>query len=88
MHDVPKPQKEFLFMQEVGNIQDQEMYGTFNMGAGFAIMVDKENADAVIEQAYAQGFLAWDAGAVEEGPKQVIIEPKGIVFSADTLAIR
>jgi hypothetical protein len=28
------------------------------------------------------------AGRVEEGPKQVVIEPKGITFTADTLGVR
>jgi phosphoribosylformylglycinamidine cyclo-ligase len=37
-----KPQEIFKFLQKYGNIDDKEMYKTFNMGMGMAIIV-KEN---------------------------------------------
>lgn len=88
MHTVPSAQEEFALIQQVGKISDEEMYGTFNMGAGFAFMVPQDQAQNVVTIAGEQGLRAWDAGVVEDGPKQVIIESKDIVFSADTLAIR
>lgn len=88
MHTVPELQKEFHLIQQIGNIRGEEMYNTFNMGAGFAFMVRAKQAADVVSVAREQGFKALDAGVVEEGSKQVIIEPKGIVFSANTLAIR
>src|SRR5690625_305686 len=36
------------FIQEEGNIADEDMYGVFNMGVGMALMVAKEDAESVI----------------------------------------
>jgi len=64
------------------------MYGNFNMGAGFAIYVPAAEADKVVGIAVQQKLQAWVAGKVEEGPKQVVIEPKNITFAEDTLGVR
>ena len=39
------PQLIFTVMQKLGNISDEEMYQTFNMGMGMVIIVDKEDVD-------------------------------------------
>lgn len=88
MHTIPTPQEEFTFMQKAANISDFEMYKTFNNGAGYGMIVPADNAAGVIETSKKLGLQAWDAGTVEKGPKQVIIEPKNIVYSAETLNIR
>lgn len=38
----------FKLMQKEGNIDIDEMYGTFNMGIGMVLCVDKEKADDII----------------------------------------
>ena len=40
-----EPQKIFRVMQELGNITDEEMYQTFNMGMGMAVVVDENDVD-------------------------------------------
>ncbi len=85
---APEPPAEFEFIQKSGNISDDEMYGTFNMGAGFAIMLPAEQADDVIKLAKGLGLKAWPAGRIEDGPKQVVIKPKNITFSAESLGVR
>ena len=40
-----EPQKMFKVMQELGNITDEEMYQTFNMGMGMAVVVDEKDTD-------------------------------------------
>ena len=45
INDGFEPQQIFKFLQKFGNIEDKEMYQTFNMGMGFAIIVSKENKD-------------------------------------------
>ncbi|MDD1752100.1 MAG: phosphoribosylformylglycinamidine cyclo-ligase [Methanotrichaceae archaeon] len=45
--DPMEPQPIFRFLQELGNIEDAEMYRTFNMGMGFvAIMSEKDSSKA------------------------------------------
>lgn len=45
LSDPFNPQDIFKFIQEKGNIDVKEMYQTFNMGMGFAIIVDEKDVD-------------------------------------------
>ncbi|HEY1085521.1 MAG TPA: AIR synthase related protein [Candidatus Saccharimonadales bacterium] len=85
---VPEVPSEFAFMQEKSGVDDQEMYGNFNMGAGFAVYLPEAQASEVIDVATNCGLKATLAGKVEEGSKQVVIRPKNITFSEDTLGVR
>ena len=66
----------------------EEAYGSLNMGAGFALFVRPEDGDAAVACAEAQGIRAWVAGVVEDGPRQVVIEPLGVSLSGESLALR
>jgi phosphoribosylformylglycinamidine cyclo-ligase len=76
------------FIQEQAAIDDREAYGTLNMGAGFALYVAAGDAARTVEVAQAAGLRAWIAGRVEEGPKQVLIEPLDLAFAGDELHVR
>jgi phosphoribosylformylglycinamidine cyclo-ligase len=82
------PQEAFLFIQKHANIDDYEMYQTYNMGQDYVIFLptkDMERAKRIVEE---NGFLGIDAGYVEEGPRQVIVKPKNLVFKGETLDLR
>jgi phosphoribosylformylglycinamidine cyclo-ligase len=42
--DPLEPQPIFRFLQELGNVDEAEMYRTFNMGMGFVVVVPEEGA--------------------------------------------
>lgn len=42
--DPLEPQPIFRFLQELGNVDDSEMYRTFNMGMGFVVVLDESEA--------------------------------------------
>ena len=63
----------FKFLQEVGNISDEEMYRVFNMGIGFVIFVDREKSGRIINQLKANGIEAFIIGEVIEGRGKVKI---------------
>jgi phosphoribosylformylglycinamidine cyclo-ligase len=42
--DLLKPQPIFRFLQEQGNVDEAEMYRTFNMGMGFVVVLDESEA--------------------------------------------
>jgi phosphoribosylformylglycinamidine cyclo-ligase len=42
--DPLEPQPIFRFLQEQGNVDDDEMYRTFNMGMGFVVVVAEDEA--------------------------------------------
>lgn len=86
--NIPEPQPVFNFIKEKSRNSDEDMYGTFNMGAGFAVFMPGECVDQAQKIATKNGFSSLNAGSVQEGPRRVVIEPKGIVFEGDTLQIR
>lgn len=86
---IPEPQLVFRFIQEHSGNDDREMYGNFNMGIGFSLMIPE--GDVPLAQKIAKekhGRETFKAGYVDVGPKQVIISPKGITFESDSLGVR
>ena len=65
--NLPDPPPIFKLIQKVGQITDQEMYKTFNMGIGLCIMTAKKNAEQVVSSCEASGFKAYDVGRVVGG---------------------
>jgi phosphoribosylformylglycinamidine cyclo-ligase len=88
INSIPHPQPIFDFLQKHSGNDDQEMYGNFNMGAGFAIFVNSKDADDTIRIAKKNNFKAINAGTVEKGVRQVIINPLNIVFKGESLKVR
>ncbi len=78
----------FSFLQEHSGSSDEDMYGNFNMGAGFAIYLPSDQVEKAQEIAENLRFKSWAAGNVQEGPKQVIIKEKNITFKAESLGVR
>ena len=76
------------FIRSQAGIDDREAYGNLNMGAGFAIFVPASQAERCVEVARSCGVAAWNAGTVEAGAKQVVIEPLGLIFGGDDLHVR
>lgn len=86
---LPEVPEELSLIQDVSGNDDREMYGNFNMGAGFVVYVPRTHVDLVRQIAIQNHRLtAFKAGSVEEGERQVIIKPKNIVFEAETLEVR
>lgn len=44
-----KPQEVFNQLQKLGNVKEQEMYQTFNMGMGFALITEPGEADGILK---------------------------------------
>jgi len=56
----------FNFLQENGNIPQDEMARTFNIGLGLIIVVQHEQADEIAERAKAMGETAYLIGEIAE----------------------
>ena len=78
----------FRFIQEKSGLSTEDMYGTFNMGAGFAIILPEPQAQRAQKIIEENGFKSWISGKVEEGEKQVVIKPLNITFKSESLNIR
>lgn len=78
----------FDFIQTNGGLTNTQMYETFNMGAGFAVIINPGDEKKVLNVINQNGFKAWVGGKVETGPRQVIIKPKNITFEGKSLDLR
>ncbi|MGZ9074577.1 MAG: AIR synthase-related protein [Burkholderiaceae bacterium] len=76
------------FIQQRAAIDDREAYGNLNMGAGFALFVASADAQRTVQIAQSAGFPALVAGRVDQGSKQIVIEPLQLTFSGDDLHVR
>ena len=63
----------FKLIQKTGNIPERDMYNTFNMGIGMAVIVSKKEAQKAIELLEQQGEKAYIIGDVIEGNKEIKI---------------
>ena len=76
------------FIRREARLDDSEAYGTFNMGAGFALYLPAGQATRAVAVAAGLGMPAWVAGSVVPGPKRVEIVPLGVTWGAGELALR
>jgi phosphoribosylformylglycinamidine cyclo-ligase len=88
VHTMPALPAVLKFIQAEAQMSDRDAYGTFNMGAGFALFVAAEDGERAVAAARKAGVDAWVAGSVEAGDKAVIIEPLGIEYEGGELGLR
>ena len=65
--------KIFRLIQNKGNIEDKEMYHTFNMGCGMVLIVEAKSAKTIISKLTEFKLKSWVIGEVVKGKKQVEI---------------
>lgn len=85
---LPPVAEVFDFIAEHTNNTAEEMYGNYNMGAGYAVYLPSEQAEKAQAIAAKHGLKSWIAGTVNKGPKQVVIKPRDIIFKAESLEVR
>jgi len=85
---VPAVPPVLKFIQQHARHDDREAYSTLNMGAGFALFMPADQAAQACQIAEDLGIGACIAGTVEDGPKQLLIEPLNIRFGDDDLQLR
>ena len=58
-------------MAKTGNIEEQMMYNTYNMGIGMIVAVDPADVDKTMEAMKAAGDTPYVIGKIEDGEKGV-----------------
>jgi phosphoribosylformylglycinamidine cyclo-ligase len=61
----------FPFLQEKGNVAEDEMYRVFNMGIGMVIVVSADHAQDVMNELEASGETVYTIGKIVEGDRTV-----------------
>ncbi|MCV5647987.1 AIR synthase-related protein, partial [Escherichia coli] len=64
----------FSLMQRLGNVADDEMFRTFNMGIGMIVIVAPEDEPKVRAHVETCGQQCFTVGRVVSGERAVIIE--------------
>lgn len=64
----------FKLIQEKGNIAEHDMFNTYNMGVGMAVIVDGKDDDRTIALMNEFGIKASVIGEMSEGDHSVVIE--------------
>lgn len=63
----------FKLLAKEGDIAEEMMYNTFNMGLGMVVAVDKEDVDKTMEAIKAAGDTPYVVGRIEDGEKGVTL---------------
>jgi phosphoribosylformylglycinamidine cyclo-ligase len=63
----------FSLIQKEGKISDEEMYRTFNMGIGMALVVRPDKTEQIINELKMMRYDSYIIGRVIKGNKQIII---------------
>ena len=63
----------FDLIQSVGNIPQRDMFNTFNMGVGMAMVVSKDTADKALAALKAEGVNAYVLGEMVRGEDKVAL---------------
>ena len=63
----------FKLLAEKGNIDEQMMYNTYNMGLGMILAVDAADVDKTMEAIKAAGDTPYVVGRIEDGEKGVTL---------------
>lgn len=63
----------FKLLQSTGNIPERDMYNTFNMGIGMALIVPAEDVEKTLQILRDEGETAYEIGEVIKGNKEINI---------------
>ncbi len=63
----------FSLLQRVGQIPERDMFNTYNMGVGMAVIVSKDTADAAAAALAAAGCESYVLGEIVRGEDKVIL---------------
>ncbi len=85
--ELPEVPEVLSFLVGEAELGRHAAYSTFNMGSGYAVYCERGAGATIVEIASELGFAALLAGRVEEGPRQVILEPLGVRFAGEELEL-
>jgi phosphoribosylformylglycinamidine cyclo-ligase len=84
---LPEIPEVLSFLVVEAGLDAKAAYSTFNMGAGYALYCAAGAGAEIVEVAAGLGLRACVAGAVEEGPREVVLEPVSVRFDGGELEL-
>jgi phosphoribosylformylglycinamidine cyclo-ligase len=84
---LPETPEVLGFLVAEAGLDAKAAYSTFNMGAGYALYCAVGAGAEIVELAAGLGLSACIAGGVEEGPREVVLEPISVRFDGGELEL-
>ncbi len=72
----------YAFIMKHARMEIKPAFRAINMGVGYAVFVRPNDVEKFIRAGQQVGVPVWDGGVVEQGERQVIIEPFGISIAS------
>ncbi len=85
--ELPPVPGVLAFLVAEAGLDRHAAFSTFNMGSGYAVYCRAGAGESVVRLAAGLGLRAVLAGGVEEGPRQVILEPVDVRFAGGELEL-
>jgi len=85
IHSLPPVPPALDFLTSAGGLDAKAAYSTLNMGCGYALYCGSGAGPALVQVATDMGLNALVAGVVEQGPRQVVLEPVGVSYESEEL---
>ena len=77
IESLPPTPPIFSVLQEVGKLDDAEMFQVYNMGVGFCVVVEEADASRVMQIASESNIQSWRLGQTVASAERIItIEPR------------
>ena len=57
----------FSYLQRLGNVEEKEMFSTFNMGVGYIFVISKDGKDSVVDILQKEGEKPFWMGSIIRG---------------------
>jgi phosphoribosylformylglycinamidine cyclo-ligase len=61
----------FTWLQQLGDVDDAEMFNVFNMGVGLVLVVSPYYAESIQQQIAKGGLVSWRIGRALDGHQDV-----------------
>jgi phosphoribosylformylglycinamidine cyclo-ligase len=71
-----QPQQIFKLIQQAGEIEEKEMYRTFNMGIGMCLVINKDDKAQILKELELMGEKACLIGKIKAGAEATSLEIK------------
>lgn len=84
---LPQTPEVLAFLVDQAELDAESAHSTFNMGAGFAVYCRRGAGEQVVRAAQRIGLEALIAGRVEEGRREVVLEPLAVRYRSDRLEL-
>ncbi len=69
----------FLWLRDHGQIPDDDLWNTFNMGIGFCLIVSPESLEKTLEISNLHGFDAWNIGSIQKTDSSGVSKTVGLM---------